>query len=293
MRATLVVILFLFVSSVLSTTFDSSSFLLTPRGGWRHQSCVHGPIPEEHVVIDYKTHSVIKEKETGRIVRVVPPCTIKAKDTANLFAPKSPLPSGWVAYAYAQTSAKSFSSYNGSWSVPPVPADKGAQTLFFFTGLQNSYDSDVTNIIQPVLQFGPSAAGGGAYYALASWYVDSFDNAYFSKLLQTTTGNAILGTMVETSAKDEACCNWAINSIDSTSGKNTLLTIETNTTEPFSFVTLEVYTVSNCKEYPTGSDTFSGLSFDPAFTPNWTPETTPGCQESVTVNSPTSITIDF
>lgn len=36
-----------------------------------------------------------------------------------------------------------------------------------FSGIQNS-----TMIYQPVLQWGESAAGGGNYWGVASWYVD-------------------------------------------------------------------------------------------------------------------------
>ena len=53
------------------------------------------------------------------------------------------------------------------WTVPPAPATQNGQTIFLFPGIQNS-----TMIYQPVLQWGPSAAGGGNYWAVASWYVD-------------------------------------------------------------------------------------------------------------------------
>ena len=41
------------------------------------------------------------------------------------------------------------------------------RTIFLFNGIQNS-----TSIYQPVLQWGPSAAGGGNFWTVASWYVD-------------------------------------------------------------------------------------------------------------------------
>jgi len=206
---------------------------------------------------------------------------------------KAPLPSGWAAYAFSQSS-KTFTSYNGTWSVPVVPKDKGTQTLFLFTGLQDNFglnkEASVTNIIQPVLQFGPSAAGGSTYWAMASWYVDSNDNAYFSKLTQTSSGNIIQGNMVINNPKTTL---WEISTIDMTANQATVLNIATNTTEPNAFVTLEVYTVSNCLEYPTGTEVFTNLAFRPAFVPTWTPEVAPGCNENVVVNSPTSVSIQF
>jgi hypothetical protein len=147
----------------------------------------------------------------------------------------------------------------------------------------------VTNIIQPVLQFGTSEAGGGTYWAMASWYVDSNGNAYYSQLTKTLTAHGIQGNMVRSTTNKV----WTISTIDTNTNQATTLNIATNTTEPYTFVTLEVYSVANCGEYPTGSDTFSNLVFRPAFTPSWSPVTAPGCDEGVTVNSPTSVTIKF
>jgi len=174
--------------------------------------------------------------------------------------------------------------------VPGTPQDKGAQTLFLFTGFQNNYggSAPVTNIIQPVLQWGSSAAGGGQYWAMASWYVDSVGNAFFSTLTQTASTHRIQGNMVVNAAG-----TWTISCLDATTNKGTTLNIATNTSEPFAFVTLEVYTISTCLDYPTGSDVFSGLVFSPAFTPAWTPVATPGCEESAKVLSASSIQINF
>jgi len=172
----------------------------------------------------------------------------------------------------------------------------GAQTLFLFTGLQDNFGLDkarkdipsVTNIIQPVLQFGTSEAGGGDYWAMASWYVDSNMNAYYSALTKTMAGHGILGTMYK-----NAMGSWAIATIDTTTNQVTTLNIATNTTEPWAFVTLEVYSVNTCNEYPTGSVTFDSLMFSPNFQASWTSQVSPGCQENVNINSPVSVTIDF
>jgi hypothetical protein len=173
----------------------------------------------------------------------------------------------------------------------------GAQTLFLFTGLQDNYglnrrDSaipSVTNIIQPVLQFGTSEAGGGDYWAMASWYVDSNMNAYYSTLTKTQPSHTIQGNMWVNKMNQQ----WIIQTIDTTSNQITTLNIATNTTEPWAFVTLEVYSVNTCNEYPTGSVTFDNLMFSPTMQPNWDTSVSPGCNENVNVNGPTSVTIDF
>jgi len=261
---------------------------ITPNGK-RPASCVYGPIPTSQTLHDLGSHVEIRD-EQGKVVRSVGPCEFP-KDFVR------PLPSGWAAYVYDEGTAPTINSYNGSWSVPPNPQDMGAQTLFLFTGLQDNFGLDrssrndipsVTNIIQPVLQFGISEAGGGDYWAMASWYVDSNSNAYFSALTRTLAGHSILGTMVK-----NMMGSWAIATIDTTTMQTTTLNIATNTTEPWAFVTLEVYSVNTCNEYPTGSVTFDNLMFMPTFQPSWTSQVSPGCQENVMVNGPTSVTIDF
>jgi len=85
---------------------------------------------------------------------------------------------------------------------------------------------------------------------------------------------------------------WVIQSIDQTTNTPTTLKIATNTTEPYAFVTLEVYNVDSCQDYPTGTVPFTNLAFD-QFTPKWSTEATPGCGEKVSVGSPTAVTITF
>jgi len=275
-----VVLLAVFVAS------EEDRWALTP-SGVRPASCVFGPIPENQLVVDFGTHSEIQD-EFGNSLQVINSC-----DRSKVKKGSAVPPDGWNAYTWAQSTSPTINQYNGTWSVPVNPKDKGTQTLFLFTGLQDDYgldrDVSVVNIIQPVLQFGPSEAGGGAYWAMASWYVDSNGNAYYSQLTKTTSGHKIQGNMFRNNANKV----WAIQTIDTNTNEITTLNIATNTTEPYAFVTLEVYTVSNCGEYPTGTDTFTQLIFKPAWKPTWTPVTANGCNEQVKINSPTSVSIDF
>jgi len=272
----------------LCVVVSFGSLAITPNGR-RPSECVHGPIDESHTVHDLGSHVEIKDDQ-GKIVKVVNACQFPK----DLQLP----PSGWAAYVYDEGTAPTIDAYNGSWPVPPNPQDQGAQTLFLFTGLQDNYGLDrrsrkdipsVTNIIQPVLQFGQSEAGGGDYWAMASWYVDSNSNAYYSMLTRTQPAHNLQGNMV----KNKISGVWSIQTIDTTSSQMTTLNIATNTTEPWAFVTLEVYSVNSCNEYPTGSVLFDNLMFSPNVPPSWTVQVSPGCNENVVVNGPTSVTIDF
>jgi len=276
---------FLFCFSIAS---PQDKYIPTP-GGSRSQSCTHF-VPDGYIVEDLKSHSLIRNVETGEVLKTVKKCPYPTKRISI----KSPeLPYGWAAYAYS-LSLGEITGYDGKWTVPGNPVDStDSQVLFLFTGLQNNYDleADVTNIIQPVLQWGVSAAGGGNYWALASWYVDSMDNAYFSSLVQTTAENLITGTMDKKDSTPSSV--WTIESLDTTSNLSTTLNIATNTSEPDAFVTLEVYNVDSCQDYPTGTDLFYDLAFTPStITPSWQVQHTRGCQESVTV-SDTGVTIKF
>jgi hypothetical protein len=110
----------------------------------------------------------------------------------NAKAPGSgifPLGSGWITYTYwTNSSATPISYFNTNWTVPPAPAVNSGQTIFLFNGLQNA-----NNILQPVLQWGPSAAGGGNYWAIANWYVGN--NTVYSSLIRVNPGTNLQGIM--------------------------------------------------------------------------------------------------
>ena len=63
----------------------------------------------------------------------------------------------------------------------PAPATRSRQTIFLFNGIQNTGAN--FGILQPVLQYGSSAAGGGAFWSIASWYVTSGGQAELGRAL--------------------------------------------------------------------------------------------------------------
>jgi len=69
-----------------------------------------------------------------------------------------------------------------SWTVPRAPKTYHGQTIFIFVSLGVTATSD---IMAPALQYGPSAAGGGPYWATAVWYVAG--NTVYYTPLQTST----------------------------------------------------------------------------------------------------------
>jgi len=268
----------------------AEEMVLTP-GGHRPASCVHAIDSYSEYAQHHDDGSLsifrFKPESNEYFVRDhFPPCA-SSNGTKGLG-----LPNGWAAYTVWQAGI-TMDSYGGYWTVPPTPTDQALQTLFLFTGFQNSFlaSGAGVSIIQPVLQWGKSAAGGGAYWAIASWFVSS-SNAVYSQILKVAVGDTILGNMT----LDAANSKWTISTNDTTLGISTPLTVQTGVAEIDAFVTLEVYGVTSCGDYPNGSDTFTGLYITAngaQVTPNWVVETEPGCSEAVTVLSPSQVKIIF
>jgi hypothetical protein len=76
-----------------------------------------------------------------------------------------PTINGWVEATQWDDKNQNVDFIDGDWTVPSNPATNGG-TIFFFNGIEPSVQ---TYILQPVLQYGSSAAGGGNYWAIASW----------------------------------------------------------------------------------------------------------------------------
>jgi hypothetical protein len=101
--------------------------------------------------------------------------------------------SAWKAWAQVNTtSLTGVSSLNSTWAVPGSPQDpSGGQTLFWWNGIE---PADTSAVLQPVIQWGASAAGGGTYFAYSSWYVSANHGSHFSKLQTIQTADLVTGT---------------------------------------------------------------------------------------------------
>lgn len=166
--------------------------VLTPVG-WVRKSQVHHVETGEYLSGD--GNRLRKYDRQGKVVADYGVIEQKSGNTPfypnNTKAGKDifPLGSGWITYTYwTNSSTTPISYFNTNWTVPPAPAVNSGQTIFLFNGLQNA-----NNILQPVLQWGPSAAGGGNYWAIANWYVGN--NTVYSNLIPVTSGTNLQGIM--------------------------------------------------------------------------------------------------
>jgi hypothetical protein len=154
---------------------------------------------------------------------------------------------GWAAYTYWSNTAttKPITSFTTSWTVPAAPSTKSDQTIFLFNGMQDG-ETASSYIIQPVLQWGESAAGGGSYWAITNWYVSSA-SAFYGTLETVTAGTKLTGVMTETGASGS---DYNYSSVFTGYPAACNITVSAVPEAYWAAETLEVYSVKKAAQYP-------------------------------------------
>ena len=154
-----------------------------------------------------------------------------------------------------------------TWRVPGAPARLDGQTIFLFPALQHTHANPAL-IIQPVLQWGVSGAGGGNYWSIASWMVSASPGGavLFSPLRRVSAGDTIRGVMSGTDcpSSQQHCNTWTITTTDTTSGASTTLRYYNNKYGLWylSAGVLETWGMKVCGNYPSGQLTnFHDVTF--------------------------------
>jgi len=238
-------------------TVDADGYGLTPFGRY-HQSCAHHVPQGAHV-----SDGAVRRAD-GSVIETIEPCAYPARDKPELgrhTSSNGPLPTinDWVetvdAVGITSTAGSTYFDWLGSrWTVPPAPTNYVGQTVFLFPALEPQSRSA---IIQPVLQYGPSMAGGGNYWSYASWYIDSSGHPIWSTLYTTVPGHLMMGTM-DASSCSAGVCYWSIETTDFDYYPNAPNPSQLNTwtSEVFDWAwatVLEVYNVSSCSQLPNTS----------------------------------------
>jgi hypothetical protein len=105
----------------------------------------------------------------------------------------------WACYGYLESANYGYNnpiqSFSTTWNVPGIPQYDG-QTIMLFNGAMNGTPGSATAILQPVLQFGPTAAGGGDYWAITNWYVyNGGTSAIYGSLVEVSPSTVLTGVM--------------------------------------------------------------------------------------------------
>ena len=241
-------------------------YVITPFG-YFHPSCVLGVAEGETILADGRI-----QHASGAIERNAPVCRYAhytatgarlgadMRDTSGAVAP---VISGWLEYVSATTSS-SYAEISATWMVPAPPGTYHGQTVFFFPGFEDV--NNVLSIVQPVLQFGRSAAGGGNYWALSSWNCCLSGISWHSGLVRTSPGNSILGTITPSCKKSGNCTTWTVLTKDATTGKKSTLRKTPADGQVWNWgfgAVLEVYGVSQCSDFPADNSlTFTVRMYD-------------------------------
>jgi hypothetical protein len=201
--------------------------------------------------------------------------------------------SGWITYAsWLNRTGKPVTSFTTTWAVPPAPTAYTGQTLFMFNSIEPTSGNA---ILQPVLQYGSSAAGGGNYWAVASWYVVG-SQAYYSSLVKVSVGQSLIGVInfvSKTTKKfNYSCAFTGISGTDFSINQIPQLTWCTET--------LEVYGVTQCSQFPNTAFTqMSGINLrTKAGTPSMSwgitnAQTSCGVQTTVVTDGATNAAVDI
>ncbi|KAK6981634.1 hypothetical protein R3P38DRAFT_3113850 [Favolaschia claudopus] len=230
----------------LTLAAPTADMILTP-AGYRPAIDVH-EIPADATLLHVGKSEIHVVSSSGTVLKKVAAATpVNEAD--------SPFQSGWVAYAsWLNPGPSPISSFTTTWTVPPVPATDNGQTIFLFNSIQ---PNATAAILQPVLQYGPSAAGGGSFWAVANWYVN-YPNTFFTTPVRTSPGATLNGIITLTSSS----ASWFNYNSQFTNIPGTSLNISGAAELTWATETLEVYGVTAKSDYPAGSTVFSGINLE-------------------------------
>jgi hypothetical protein len=177
---------------------------------------------------------------------------------------------------------------SGEFYVPNNPSMNGG-LIYIFNGIEPASQNW---ILQPVLQYGYSPAGGGYYWGIASWLVGT-GGAWHSPLVKVNAGDKLWG-FTEQTGQSGGTSYWETEAYDLTTGAYSWITASSwglHWTWAYEGV-LEVYGVNYCSQLPSsgyayffynyvdhGYPSYYGVS--PGF---WPAVYQSGCGDSVYVN---------
>jgi len=292
---------------LLAISSSFAKYVAVPNGkAW--DKCVHG-IPEGSIVkkeLDGSYTYMTPTREFKTIEKCTFPMIMNEKSfvetsidsVSNHHARQA---DGWQNAAYYNVSSPTtITSFTGTFNVPsknPSSWDPTQGVIFVFPAL---CPNPATSIIQPVVQYGVSEAGGGAYWAMANWYVGGDGTVLYSNLTTVNNNDVIFGNMTALDTMGGWAISWS--KIGSTSTSTLTVHDSIISTLPIAFCTLEVYNIMDCAtNYPPHDSpvTFQKLALwfnKKSLTPSWAlnfPNVYDDCASNFTITSPTNVVLHF
>ncbi|KAJ7614898.1 hypothetical protein FB45DRAFT_1064530 [Roridomyces roridus] len=167
--------------------------------------------------------------------------------------------SGYIAFAFwasPDQTSNVIASFNTTWTVPPDPETSNGQLVYYFNSINQQ--AGASTIIQPVLQWGVSPAGGGDYWSVASWYLfNGSEIECFTTPVRVNAGDVLHANIELTSTTAGTAYNYTV---EFSNVPGTTLHVE-NAVEAYTAAleTLEAYGVTSASDYPTGTTVFEDI----------------------------------
>jgi hypothetical protein len=154
---------------------------------------------------------------------------------------------GWITYVNGQIFPiypKPINFFSTNWTVPTEPLRKSDQLLYLFNSLM-TYSSEVSHIMQPVLQWGISPAGGGKHWSICNWYVIGEDQFFYDSLIKVSPDTNLTGVIKLTSQSDSL-----FNYYSYFDGYQSGLQVNNLPRLHIPSIVLETYNVKGCEDFP-------------------------------------------
>jgi hypothetical protein len=232
-----------------------TQMVLTPFG-YKNANQVHF-LPDGHSLIVKKDSIFEVESRTSRRINAFghyhdSTSTSSTSVSVTGSGSTKPVPgtygSGWITDAiWINTSNSPISYFSTNWTVPTVPYTNHGQTVFLFNALQDG-ETTTSYIIQPVLQYGSSQAGGGSYYAVTNWYGGGTSGQYFYGTLYSVSPGANLQGVIQMTGNGN---NYSYTSSFVGYPSNTTISFTDPLVMNYAFETLEAYGIQFWGDYPT------------------------------------------
>jgi len=177
--------------------------------------------------------------------------------------------SGWLDYVYYYPT-NYVESFSADYVVPSDPPVNNGQVLFYFIGIEN-LNSAVVTILQPVLTYNNGITG----WNMASWNCCPNGEAWESSSISGLATGDVLHGKIKVESTNAHVTSKVISKADgSAAGETVTLTVATNSRNfDWMDVTLEVYGVSNCEEFPASKMKIHKMTATDAseniITPTW------------------------
>lgn len=257
------------IQELKRSTGTSDDLVMTPAGP---VSRSHAHFVPEGAHVEHSDEAIHIIASDGSIIHTAPTSKNIRRDSAEIFS--RAYTDGYAAYSYwgPNPNSSAIANFSTSWVVPAVPTKADGQLLYVFNAL---VPTSLDTILQPVLQFGVSSAGGGNYWAVASWYVNG-PEVYYSSLYPVSPGQTLSGVMslqgskTASTGKVQYSYNSVFSGITSTS-----MTINSKELLTYAYEALEIYTTSGATDLPYGTTTLKSINIVDQNgqhpTVNWTP----------------------